>query len=130
MLSLKDWTLLDRQTVTPSPLTPPAERVKAGNPAQTVWNHYSDPSQQFHVGFWSCEPGRWAVHYTEHEYCQLIEGEVCIHDALGAQLRLSPGDQFVIPAGFIGEWETLTPCRKLYVIFEPGAGSNDGSPSQ
>lgn len=41
-----------------------------------------------------------------------------IHDNLGGQLVLKPGDQFVIPAGFVGEWETLTPCRKVYVIFE------------
>ncbi|HAT1546485.1 TPA: DUF861 domain-containing protein, partial [Aeromonas hydrophila] len=77
------------------------------------------PSQQFHVGFWACEPGRWAIHYTEHEYCQLLEGEAVIHDGQGGRLPLKPGDQFVIPAGFVGEWETLTPCRKLYVIFEP-----------
>ena len=121
MLTLKDWTLLDRQTVTPSPLTPAPERILAGNPTQSVWNHYSDPSQQFHVGFWRCEPGRWAVHYTEHEYCQLLEGEVCIHDDAGNQLHLGPGDRFVIPAGFNGQWETLTPCHKLYVIFEPSA---------
>ena len=78
-------------------------------------------SQQFHVGFWACEPGRWAVHYTEHEYCQLLEGEARIHDGQGGQLHLKPGDQFVIPAGFVGEWETLVACRKLYVIFEPAA---------
>lgn len=58
----------------PYPADASPERIKAGNPAQTVWNHYSDPSQQFHVGFWACEPGRWTIHYTEHEYCQLLEG--------------------------------------------------------
>ena len=90
-------------------------------PRQTAWNHYSDPSQQFHVGFWACEPGCWAVHYTEHEYCQMLEGEAVIHDEQGDRLHLKAGDQFVIPAGFVGQWETLTPCRKLYVIFEPAA---------
>lgn len=87
MKSLNDWILLDQHPVSPTPLMPAPERIRAGNPSQTLWNHYSDPSQQFHVGFWACEPG----------------------------------DQFVIPAGFVGEWETLTPCRKLYVIFEPAA---------
>ena len=61
------------------------------------------------------------MHYTEHEYCQLLEGEVRIHDGQGGQLHLKPGDQFVIPAGFVGEGETLGACRKLYVIFEPAA---------
>lgn len=121
MKTLNDWILLDRHEAAPTPLMPDPERIKAGNPAQTVWNHYSDPSQQFHVGFWSCEPGRWTIHYTEHEYCQLLEGDVVIHDSQGGQLALKPGDHFVIPAGFVGEWETLTPCRKVYVIFEPAS---------
>ena len=110
MKSLNDWILLDQHPVSPTPLMPAPERIRAGN-----------PSQQFHVGFWACEPGRWAIHYTEHEYCQLLEGEARIHDGQGGELHLKPGDQFVIPAGFVGEWETLTPCRKLYVIFEPAA---------
>ena len=121
MKSLNDWILLDKHTVSPTPLMPAPERIRAGTPSQTAWNHYSDPSQQFHVGFWACEAGRWAVPYTEHEYCQMLEGEACIHDGQGGQLHLKPGDQFVIPAGFVGQWETLTPCRKLYVIFEPAA---------
>ncbi|MFQ2443791.1 cupin domain-containing protein [Aeromonas caviae] len=121
MKSLNDWILLDKHTVSPTPLMPPPERIRAGTPSQTAWNHYSDPSQQFHVGFWACEPGCWAVHYTEHEYCQMLEGEAVIHDEQGGRLHLKAGDQFVIPAGFVGQWETLTPCRKLYVIFEPVA---------
>ena len=51
----------------------------------------------------------------------MLEGEAVIHDEQGGRLHLKPGDQFVIPAGFVGQWETLTPCRKLYVIFEPAA---------
>lgn len=99
MKTLNDWILLDRHEAAPTPLMPAPERLRAGNPRQTVWNHYSDPSQQFHVGFWACEPGRWAIHYTEHEYCQLLEGEAVIHDGQGGRLPLKPGDQFVIPAG-------------------------------
>lgn len=91
MKTLHDWVLLNQHAVSPTPLTPPAERVKAGNPEQTLWNHYSDPSQQFHVGFWACEPGRWAIHYTEHEYCQLLEGDVVIHDSLGVNLPSNRG---------------------------------------
>ena len=28
------------------------------------------------------------------------------------------GDNFVIPAGFEGTWETIEPASKYYVIFE------------
>lgn len=36
---------------------------------------------------------------------------------------LVAGDQFVIPAGFRGTWETIETCRKIYVIFEPSEQS-------
>ncbi len=56
MKTLNDWILLDRHEAAPTPLMPAPERLRAGNPRQTVWNHYSDPSQQFHVGFWLVSP--------------------------------------------------------------------------
>ena len=120
MKTLNDWILLDRHEAAP-PADARPERLRAGNPRQTVWNHYSDPSQQFHVGFWACEPGRWAIHYTEHEYCQLLEGEAVIHDGQGGRLPLKPGDQFVIPYRLCRGVGDPHPCRKLYVIFEPAA---------
>ena len=43
MKTLNDWILPGRHEAAPIPLMPAPERIKAGNPAQTVWNHYSDP---------------------------------------------------------------------------------------
>ena len=62
MKSLNDWILLDKHTVSPTPMMPAPERIRTGTPRQAAWDHYSDPSQQFHVGFWACEPGCWGVH--------------------------------------------------------------------
>jgi uncharacterized cupin superfamily protein len=31
---------------------------------------------------------------------------------------IAAGDTFVIPAGFVGTWEVLEDCRKIYAIFE------------
>ncbi|MDF2177051.1 cupin domain-containing protein [Aliiglaciecola sp. CAU 1673] len=99
------------------------EQKLLGEPVlQRLANLYSDAGQRFHVGFWESEMGSWKVDYQEHEYCQLLEGQVELEDEHGQVTHLTGGDQFVIPAGFKGIWRTLAPCRKVYVIFEPGPG--------
>lgn len=99
---------------------PPADRLLSGRPLQHTRNFYTDPEARLFAGEWSCEPGSWRVEYAEHEFCQLLEGEVLLRAADGRSWRLRAGDAFVIPAGFAGTWETLTRCRKHYVIFDPG----------
>lgn len=102
-------------------LRPDEDKILSGNPAQRVWNLYSDPSGQFFSGVWACEPGSWQVSYSEHEYCRILSGRVVLTDAAGRARSFGPGDAFVIPAGFSGTWTTVEPCRKQYVIFEATA---------
>lgn len=97
---------------------PAAEKILAGDPQQQVCNHYSSPCQQFHAGTWQGEPGLWRVNYSEHEYCEILEGVSVLRDEQGQSKTLRAGDRFVIPAGFIGTWEVLERCRKVYVMFE------------
>ncbi|PKM28903.1 MAG: transcriptional regulator [Gammaproteobacteria bacterium HGW-Gammaproteobacteria-11] len=98
---------------------PDPAKVLAGDPAQNVRNHYSSPCGQFCSGVWEAEPGHWTISYSEHEYCEILEGESILHDQQGGSRRLVTGDRFVIPAGFVGSWEVLQRTRKVYVIFEP-----------
>jgi uncharacterized cupin superfamily protein len=98
-----------------------AAKLLAGAPRATVDNRYSDPSQQFHCGTWASTPGRWKVSYSEHEFCYLLEGRVRLVSDDGVVVEFGPGDAFVVPAGFIGTWETLESVRKHYAIFERGA---------
>ncbi len=98
---------------------PMADRLLAGQPAQTVANHYSDATGQFHSGEWTGEPGRWQVRYTEHEFCYVTRGRIAITDADGQTTVVKSGDAFMVPAGFTGVWEVLEPAHKYYVIFEP-----------
>lgn len=95
------------------------EKMIGGSGAQTVQNHYSDPTGQFFAGIWTGEAGKWKVSYSEEEYCHLLEGEVVLTDLDGNSASFSAGDSFVVPAGFEGTWENLSPARKHYVIFEP-----------
>ncbi|MBV8633027.1 MAG: cupin domain-containing protein [Burkholderiaceae bacterium] len=96
----------------------PAEKLIAGNPKQTLWKHYADASGKFFAGVWASEAGKWRINYTEEEYCRILEGESVIADRDGNTTTVRTGDEFVIPAGFVGTWEVIVPTRKTYVIYE------------
>jgi uncharacterized cupin superfamily protein len=114
--------LLTTQLVTEAEHYFPApEKLLAGNPQQTVWMHYADPSGRFSVGVWRSEPGAWRIRYTEDEYCELLEGVSVVTDAGGRATTLRAGDTFVIPRGFEGTWEVVETTTKRFVIHEPQA---------
>ncbi|WP_263145961.1 cupin domain-containing protein [Pseudomonas sp. RIT-PI-AD] len=98
---------------------PVAEKILKGDPEQSVRNHYSSPCGQFGAGIWEGAVGQWTVNYSEHEYCEILQGVSVLRDRDGGAKTLRAGDRFVIPAGFSGTWEVLEPCRKVYVVFEP-----------
>ena len=119
MKTNQDVIFFETNAVAPETLLPAPERLLGGKPTQTLWNHYSDGSGQFHTGIWASEPGKWIVKYTEHEYCHLLEGRIQMTDTQGNVVDLKPGDDFVIPAGYEGTWEVIESAKKVYVIFEP-----------
>jgi len=100
---------------------PPAERLIAGTPELEVRNFFTDPSQQFFAGRWSATRGKWRVRYTENELCVMTAGRVVIESASGERRTFGPGDAFVIPVGFVGTWEVVEDCSKIYAIFEAQA---------
>jgi uncharacterized cupin superfamily protein len=108
------------------------EKLLKGNPRQTAWLQYTDPSGRFFAGIWHSERGLWKIHYTEEEYCQMLEGVSVITDQAGTAVTVRAGEQFVIPAGFAGTWEVIEPTRKRFVIYEPetpnpGASAGDSA---
>lgn len=98
-------------------VVPEAKRI-AGNPRQTVWMHYTDPSKQFFVGIWRSEPGKWAISYTEEEFCHMLDGVSVITSAAGEAVTVRAGDSFVMPRGFVGTWEVVEPTTKRFVVYE------------
>jgi uncharacterized cupin superfamily protein len=92
-------------------------------PEQFVRNLYTDGSGRFFAGIWRSGVGAWRVAYTENELCVLTEGKVRITDDRKRSWTFTPGQCFVMPAGFAGLWEVLEPAAKFYAIYEPPAGS-------
>jgi uncharacterized cupin superfamily protein len=97
---------------------PAADRLLAGAPRLEVRNFFADASQQFFAGRWSATRGKWRVRYTESELCVMTAGRVVLESATGERCAFGPGDAFVVPAGFVGTWEVIEDCSKIYAIFE------------
>ena len=112
---------LNNREVEPEEYFLDAEKLISGNPRQSVWNHYTDPTGKYFSGFWESEVGKWHINYTEEETCYLLGGVSVVTDEAGNATVLRAGDSFVIPKGFKGTWEVLEPSRKLYAIYEEPA---------
>ena len=97
----------------------PEEKCLQGQPLQRTWHHFTSEDGRFFAGIWEAEPGCWRVSYTENEYCRILTGESVLRDAAGNETVLRPGDDFVIPSGFEGEWEVVATTRKIYAIYQP-----------
>ena len=93
--------------------------VIAGAPRTRTLNYYTDPTGGFFAGVWESTPGKWRVSYSENEFVALLSGKVVLTADGDAPETFVAGDAFVIPAGFVGSWETVEPVRKLYAIYQP-----------
>jgi uncharacterized cupin superfamily protein len=112
--------LLNSITSEPDQYYVAPEKLISGNPLQTLWMEYIDPSNKFFVGTWHSGVGTWKVSYTEFEECQILEGVSVITEQDGVAVTLRAGDRFVIPRGFIGTWQVVEPTKKTFVVYEPG----------
>ncbi|MFO1036023.1 MAG: cupin domain-containing protein [Geminicoccaceae bacterium] len=91
------------------------------DPDQPAATHewYADRTGTFTAGYWAHEGGVMECHYTEEEFCVLLDGVVRLTAEDGQTAVFRKDDGFVIPKGFKGTWETVEPVRKWYVIWQP-----------
>lgn len=96
------------------------DRSATGDPGQAMTTKlwYANPDGAFRSGFWSSEPGTAEIHYLKDEICVLLEGTVRLTTADGTIATYTAGDTFVIPQGFKGTWETVSPVRKFFATYQ------------
>ncbi|MDX1500210.1 MAG: cupin domain-containing protein [Woeseiaceae bacterium] len=123
---IADIPFFDRHDAEFSESRTPKEKCIDGQPLQRTWNHFTSADEKFFAGTWEAEPGCWQISYTENEYCRIVSGRSILRDADGNETELKPGDEFVIPSGFEGQWEVIETTRKVYAIYEPGPDSAGG----
>ena len=118
MKSIPELVLFANASTETEHFRPDTVKIVSGDPRQTIRNHFSDASGQFHAGEWTGEIGEWRVEYSEQEFCLITRGVVKIRSDDGHEYTLKAGDAFVIPSGFKGHWQVLEAVHKYYVIFE------------
>lgn len=93
----------------PEPLGEPVARVRsvAAPSAAGASRH----------GVWECSPGVWRRQIVQAEFCHFLEGTAIFRPDGGEPVRISAGETAFFPAGSLGVWEILTPCRKVFVVF-------------
>ncbi|MDH4047598.1 MAG: cupin domain-containing protein [Gammaproteobacteria bacterium] len=117
--NIDDLIFFDRHAAEFSEVKTDIEKCLRGQPLQKTWHHFTSDDEKFFAGIWEAQPGCWKISYTENEFCQILEGRSVLRDAAGNECPLKAGDNFTIPAGFVGEWDVLETTRKIYVIYQP-----------
>lgn len=109
-----DLAFLTTSGVDPVLDRPAADRLIAGDPVFSTWNH-TDQDGLF-CGIWQSTPGTWRVVYTEWEYCHILSGVSVLTPDNAPGRTVRAGDSFIIPRGFSGTWEVVETTSKDYVI--------------
>lgn len=104
----------DPVAVLDQPIAP--EKLISGQPMTGFRAAHDEEAAGFWSGVWESQVGAWRVAYEETELCVMLAGRVRLTEDGGVAREFGPGDAFVIPRGFVGVWETLDPCRKIYAI--------------
>jgi uncharacterized cupin superfamily protein len=65
------------------------------------------------AGVWECTPGRFTVNRA---ICEILTGHATLIDEDKNELTLKPGDHFMVPKGFKGDWVIHETVRKIFVI--------------
>lgn len=93
-------------------------KILSGEPVKKWHDIFVDPTNQFCVGIWESDIGKWEVDFIEDEFIAIISGRITLTDQDGHAETFGPGETVVVPRGFKGTWETVEPVRKWYVAFE------------
>ena len=107
-----------------TPLTAPAwekidaARVVSGTPQSAYQVLHTNAGGNFYAGIYEASAGAWKVSYAEDEFCTLIEGHVRLTNEAGESDDYRAPQSFIIPEGFKGTWECVTPVRKFFAICE------------
>ncbi len=104
---------------------PRPDRLEQGNPRREAWSLYESADGQMSAGIWACEVGRWRIVFPagKDEYFFVLEGHVRLHDREGDVVDVQAGQGAVIPGGFEGAFEVISPVRKHFVVVERPQGA-------
>jgi uncharacterized cupin superfamily protein len=79
---------------------------------------FASADKKFDVGVSQYEQVTLALRdWPVDEFMYILEGRVQITDNKGNKNTYGPGDAFVMPKGFNGEWRQLSPIKKINITY-------------
>ena len=87
-----------------------------GSPTMKTWIEHKTADGKFLTGFWEATPGTYHVTYKADELVHMFEGKLTLTEDGGETKHYSPGDSFLVPAGFTGVWTIDERIRKIFAI--------------
>jgi len=91
-----------------------AEHALHGSPSIT--EHIVYDVGPTYVGLWSCSPGSFAVTARPSAQCFfVVDGVFFLTNSDGSARRCTSGDTVVLPKGWSGHWDIISPVRTIKV---------------
>ncbi len=89
---------------------------------------FSNPEGTVNAGVWECTACTERImDYPYDQCCFVLEGSLTITDADGHSETFIPGDAFMIPRGFSGNWAMTERYRNFFVTVEPPRPARGGN---
>lgn len=81
---------------------------------------FTNATGKVNAGVWECAPCTERIrNYPFDQCCFVLEGLLTIIDENGHAETFSPGDAFIIPRGFNGDWCMTERYKNFFVTVEP-----------
>ena len=92
------------------------DRVVEGDPRHVAEARFESADGRLVAGTWTSTPGRRPAFGGREELCTPLSGRVRLVPEEGEAREFGPGESFLIPEGFRGDWEVLETAVKHDVI--------------
>ena len=96
----------------------PATTVLFGSADTQNELYFTSTSKQFTSGIWEYLPSSYKDTHQADVFYYMIEGEIVIQDESGDFVFTYPGQAFIVPAGFGGQWDVVKFTRQFYARYQ------------
>lgn len=81
---------------------------------------FTNAAGNVNAGVWECAPCTERIRdYPFDQCCFVLEGSLTIIDESGHAETFKPGDAFIIPRGFNGDWRMTERYKNFFITVEP-----------
>ena len=97
-----------------------ADTVVEGTADERGHLFFTNAAGNVNAGVWECAPCTERIRdYPFDQCCFVLEGVLVVTDESGHAETFEPGDAFIIPRGFNGEWRMTARYKNFFVTVEP-----------